>query len=399
MTINHQDHVSLLRQDIWAIKLRYFWLGIQTLLILLALSYGYLEKRTFYFIFLTNIIFISINIKLHKLALSGSTPSKIFNYQIEGDLIVFILFLLLSGGTQNPFYPFFYIIVFLIGLYSSSTDMWPKALVVLMTSFALQVFPYLSTGTSIFNSQTLPYLLIQFSIPLITFWIARSLGIKLQNAYEALERFQRKEEKVSRLKALGAMTAGLSHEFASPLHAAQLRLERLKRKLGDDEDVEEGLLALNDCSSTLYLMNRVHGDLNSTQFETITESDLKEFIDEWAKEHADTTLTLDLKNFKISCPKLSFIQSLFNLLDNAREAQEIGPTISIQCRDRTLQIKDKGPGFPKHVLERVGEPFNTYRQGGTGLGLYSIELFANSVGADLKIISQNDGSTVELDFV
>src|SRR5690606_29957729 len=187
MTINHQDYISLLRQDIWAIKLRYFWLGIQTLLILLALSYGYLDKITFYFIFLTNFIFIFINIKLHRLALSGSTPKKIFNYQIEGDLIVFVIFLLLSGGTQNPFYPFYYIIVFLMGLYSVPTDLWPKALIVLLASFALQVLPYLSTGGGIINSQTFPYLLIQFSIPLITFWIARSLGIKLQNAYKALE--------------------------------------------------------------------------------------------------------------------------------------------------------------------------------------------------------------------
>src|SRR5690554_1176265 len=399
MSITQEAHQSLLRQDIWAIKLRYFWLGIQTLLILLALYYGYLKQQTFFLILLANFIFILINTRLHAKVLSGARTHKFFNYQIEGDLIVFVLFLLLSGGTQNPFYPFYYIIVFLIGLYSVPGPSWVKALIVFMASFALQVLPYLSLGHSIITSQTLPYLLIQFSIPLITFYIARSLGEKLQSAYASLERFKRKEEKISRLKTLGALSAGLSHEFSSPLHAAQLRVERLKRKLTNDEDVEECLLALNDCSNTLHLMNQVHRDPDLTQSENITEKELAQFISEWSKENPETQLKLDLKSFQISCPKLSFVQALFNLLDNAKEAQESYPVITISCKDRSLHIKDAGSGFPQHVLERIGEPFNTFRQGGTGLGLYSTELFMNSVGAEMKIASDENGSLVTLDFV
>lgn len=286
-----------------------------------------------------------------------------------------------------------------MGLYSVPGKSWAKAFIVFMASFSLQVFPYLSIGHSIISPQTFPYLLIQFSIPLITFFIARSLGEKLQSAYASLEKFKRKEEKISRLKALGALSAGLSHEFSSPLHAAQLRVERLKRKLVNDEDVEECLLALNDCSHTLHLMNRIHRDLDLTQTETITEKEIAEFISEWSKENSETHLNFDLKAFKISCPKLSFIQAIFNLLDNAKEAQQRNPVITVICKDRSLHIKDAGSGFPQHVLERMGEPFNTFRQGGTGLGLYSIELFMNSVGAEMKIVSDEKGSLVTLDFV
>lgn len=392
-------HVSLLRQDIWAIKLRYFWLGIQTLLILLALSYGYLTKTTFSLIFLINLLFILINRKLHLQLIKGRHSKTFYNYHFEADLVVFVTFLILSGGSQNPFYPFYFILVFLIGLHCEKGQSWPKALVVVAASFALEISPYLGASVSILSKQTIPYLVIQFSIPLIIFFIGQSLGGKLQNAYAALERFKRKEEKISRLKALGALSAGLSHEFASPLHAAQLRLERLQRKIGPDEDLDECLLALSDCSDTLHLMNKVHRDLDSTQFEVINEKDLQKFITQWSQEFPEVSLKIDLRPFEVHCPKLSFVQALINLLDNARQSQGDHPEIWIKAQNKNITIKDRGPGFPEHVLGRIGEPFNTSRPGGTGLGLYSTELFMNSVGAEMRIKSTEQGATVELDFV
>lgn len=372
------------------------------LLMLLAAYYGYLGPRIFNILLPLNIVFILINMRLHFNAVKGYKTLKFLNYQIEADLVIFVIFLLLSGGTQNPFYPFFYILVFIIGLYSVNHHSWPKALLVLGASLSLQVFPYLFVGKAFITTQTLPYLFIHFAIPLITYFVARSQALKLHEANLTLERIQRKEDKISRLKALGAMSAGLSHEFASPLHAAQLRVERMKRKWPDDEDVKECLLALSDCSHTLHSMSKVHRDLSSTRLEVINEKVVDELITVWLKEHPEVIINKNLTPIEINSPHLSFVQTLFNILDNAYEAQENNPVISVESFKRNgetiIVIKDQGPGIAQHVLMRMGEPFNTHRSGGIGLGLYSCELFMNSLGGEMSIQNVNDGTVVELVF-
>jgi signal transduction histidine kinase len=101
--------------------------------------------------------------------------------------------------------------------------------------------------------------------------------------------------------------------------------------------------------------------------------------------------------------KINFVQSFFNLLDNAAEVtkQSDEITIKIVKDDNVMRliISDKGPGFSNEVLERIGEPFNTTKEKGTGLGLYSTQLFMNSIGGALHIRNEIDqGSSVELTF-
>lgn len=398
------NQLLLSRQHLWMIKLRYLWLAIQILLITVALIYGYLDKKTFTILFPLTIIIILANIKLHFNITKQGKNLKLLNYQIEGDLILFVIFLIFSGGTQNPFYPFFYLLVFLLGITTDSQGPWIRCFIVFASSFSLQILPFSAIQySSILSAQTFPYLLIQFAIPLITYFIAHSLGKKLNQAYSTLERIQRREDRMSRLKALGAMSAGLSHEFASPLHAAQLRLERFKRSKGDDEDINECLLALEDCSTTLHLMGKIHRDLDSTLYEEINENSLREIIKQWHQVYPEAILKININKFLIHCPSLSFIQTLFNVLDNAYEAQDTTPVIEIYADQidnvNLIIIKDSGPGFPNDVLTRWGQPFNTHRLGGVGLGLYSCELFMNSIGGEIQVRNEVTGASVELRFL
>ena len=58
---------------------------------------------------------------------------------------------------------------------------------------------------------------------------------------------QERKTRIDRLRAVGALAAGLSHEFATPLNTAQIRLARLARAhdLGEDADLQTAIEELH----------------------------------------------------------------------------------------------------------------------------------------------------------
>jgi len=66
-------------------------------------------------------------------------------------------------------------------------------------------------------------------------------------------------------------------------------------------------------------------------------------------------------------------EALINLVANAVEATPRGGTVEIEigCRDNAVEVavRDSGFGIPPDVLEKIGTPFFTTREHGTGLGV------------------------------
>ena len=53
-----------------------------------------------------------------------------------------------------------------------------------------------------------------------------------------------------------------------------------------------------------------------------------------------------------------------------------------------LKVKDTGPGMPSEVLKRVGTPFFTTREAGTGLGVAQCQRLVGSSGGRMAIESE-----------
>jgi signal transduction histidine kinase len=66
-------------------------------------------------------------------------------------------------------------------------------------------------------------------------------------------------------------------------------------------------------------------------------------------------------------------EALVNLITNAIEATPPGGEVVVSVRasghEAVVVVRDTGRGMPAEVLHRVGTPFYTTREGGTGLGV------------------------------
>jgi signal transduction histidine kinase len=85
--------------------------------------------------------------------------------------------------------------------------------------------------------------------------------------------------------------------------------------------------------------------------------------------------------------KYQLKQVFINLIKNAMDALNRGPNgeISIKCKqsgnETIVSVSDNGCGIPKHVLDKIGEPFYTTKEKGNGLGLLvSYRIIKNHTG-------------------
>ncbi len=93
---------------------------------------------------------------------------------------------------------------------------------------------------------------------------------------------------------------------------------------------------------------------------------------------------------------------LQNILTNALKYSPVDSFVEIKLEKDWIYISDRGPGIPKHVLERLGEPFNSgvkFKDGKTissGLGLAWVKAITQKYSWKIDIQSSADGTKVAI---
>jgi two-component system sensor histidine kinase RegB len=237
----------------------------------------------------------------------------------------------------------------------------------------------------------------------LTRWVAGHLG-ELSRSVDVLES---RKIRVDNLRALGAMAATFSHEFATPLNTVKLRLERIRRRQnsanGTEDDVKSALAGMRQCETVLRSLFAAEPSTTSATAEPIA---LGPFVESvclaWQRDHTqvalDVTQTESAHSAACRVPGLVLARSLIDLLDNAVEASPAGATIDVSLRadmeKARIDIEDRGCGIPSEVKARIGEPFITTRASGAGLGLFTARSFAEAFGGSLDIRDRAGGGTV-----
>lgn len=378
----------------WIIKLRWLAIAVFFFLTFPALHFGYLNGYTaLYYLGSVAILFVFNLLSSWAWSENKATQKRevspvVICFHLAFDLLILTVLLLVSGGSATPFLSLFLLNACLGGLLIPGRLSWPF-LVLIHSLLGFLQFNLRLEG----KLQDLPnvnVMMIATHLLLFGFWLVmRSLG-----GYLEVQRTQQMNarvllEKQDRLRAIGALAAGFSHEFASPLNAAKIRLERLRRNSPND-DVMAALSAVLACEDVVHQMNSSQMDARDFHKKKIRAADLLgDVIDSWQEDHSEVVIQREISDVgEILLPPLNFAQVILNLLDNAFDAapgKEIRVSLKAEAQRIVFQVEDQGPGFAAGVLEKWGEPFNTGKAEGTGLGLYVSQLFAASLGGELQI--------------
>ena len=231
--------------------------------------------------------------------------------------------------------------------------------------------------------------------------------------FEDVTPLRRMEERVKvseRQSALVRMAAGMAHEIRNPLAALRGAAELLSRVSSGVVD-EKKLLGIvireSDRLNTLLGNFLLTIDARSRQkVQVMLDELVEETVHLFSKDSRfrDTVSleTLVSKGVEVEADPARLKQALWNLLDNASDAMPDGGTIRVTLESdqvsglATLSIQDSGPGIQPEISHRIFEPFNTTKDGRTGLGLPIVMSIVEAHNGTIEVESAPTSGTAIL---
>ncbi|MDR7073894.1 PAS domain S-box protein [Fictibacillus barbaricus] len=222
---------------------------------------------------------------------------------------------------------------------------------------------------------------------------------------------RKKSEEILRqsdkLSIVGQLAASVAHEIRNPLTSLKGFIQFIQENEHLDASqfykiMDKELNRIDQIMSQLLLLAKPQAKL----FKETSINDLLLFVETLLQPEAvvqnikiETDLSEELPLIKVEENELK--QVLINLVKNAMDAMEDGGTIHIkgEVQDNKIQlsIKDEGCGIPAECLKRIGEPFYTTKEKGTGLGLMVSTKIMKEHRGNLEFDSvEGEGTTVRM---
>jgi signal transduction histidine kinase len=209
-----------------------------------------------------------------------------------------------------------------------------------------------------------------------------------------------------KLTAAGQLAAGIAHEIRNPLTSLKGFLHLLKANNGNPAKHDAYVTIMND---ELNRIDQILSELlvlskpQSVQFirrrpAAIVQQVLEILQPQAVLKNVQLLVSQLDETVTIYCDENQIKQVLINLVKNGIEAMPDGGRIWVGLlaeRERViLSVADEGAGIPEEVLNRIGEPFYTTKEKGTGLGLMVSFKIIENHGGTIQIESSPDRGTL-----
>jgi len=222
--------------------------------------------------------------------------------------------------------------------------------------------------------------------------------------------------RTERLASMGRLAAAAAHEINNPLSYIANNLDFLRVTLAESHRSNESLDAIQDALDGVSRIRRIVADLG-----TLSRPDAEHI----GLVKVEGAVRMALKMAELhTAPKARIrthfepvaavlanesrlVQVFLNLVLNAAHAIPEGHVDDNEIRisvaplgteQVSIEISDSGVGIPRHVLDRIKEPFFTTKPigEGTGLGLAMCDGIVRRYGGRLEIESDATGTTARV---
>ncbi|OYT71338.1 MAG: hypothetical protein CFK52_08230 [Chloracidobacterium sp. CP2_5A] len=228
-------------------------------------------------------------------------------------------------------------------------------------------------------------------------------------SFQDLTEILKLEEEIrrqDRLAALGKMAAGIAHEIRNPLAAMRGSIQMLQSELELDQEQSKLMrIVLRESDRLNHTIEDFlkYARPRSLQLVTVNLeqliSDTLSLLRHSPEMRPDHEIALqsppDLPTIVADSDQIR--QVIWNLARNAIQAMPNGGKLSIvitpQAEQIEVRLTDSGTGFPQDSLERPFEPFNSSREGGTGLGMAIVYQILSDHGGRIAIGNRVDGAS------
>ena len=365
------------------------WIGILGQLISINLVYYLFDLRFDFFtanlIILAGILSNFYLIFIYKKVQISERSSFIF---LLIDILQLAILLYLTGGISNPF-----IIFLIIPSVFSSSNLGFKislflvlitTLLILILTFFYQPLPYPLNLTNIIN----PFVYYSISISLIIAlfflnYFALSFGNESRIRKEALNRMEEVMAKEHEILSLGGQAAAAAHSLGTPLSTIKIITQELMKQFKNNKDVQKDIQLL---SSQVERCNQILKKLSLNPIEEDEFIDRDISVRDYLNEIILSFKEISSKNFVFNYEQdsnsfeitksIEIIYGLRNFIGNANKYSKDNIIINLRSDSEIteISIEDDGPGYPRDILPKIGEPYlkstKNNELSGLGLGIF-----------------------------
>ena len=385
--LNNSKNYSLNRKTY--INLRWIaiigqFIAINTASFLFKYDFSFIKANIIILIgAISNIYLISFYVKN---LLSNRTA---FNFLII-DILQLTFLLYLTGGILNPF------VIFLIipSVFASlSLEKKTNYILILITLISIISLTFFYENTSLpFPEKSSIDKYYFFAIPISLIiglfflnYFAITFGQEASLRKDALDKIQQLIAKEHELVSLGGQAAAAAHSLATPLSTIKLITQELYKSIKGNKDIEKDMILLTEqverCNQILKKLSiNPNIDDEFIEYELTLSNYISEIIRSFesvSKKKFFFQNKQDTNPIKFK-RSIEIIYGLRNFIGNANKfaRQKIFITINSDSEITEVIIEDDGDGFPKDILDKIGEPYirtkkkNDTDKSGLGLGIF-----------------------------
>lgn len=183
--------------------------------------------------------------------------------------------------------------------------------------------------------------------------------------------------RMDRLNLVGEMAASIGHEIRNPMTSIRGFLQIFREKYAEDQEFLNLMIGELDRANSIISEFLSLAKNKMVELKPLRLTSILKHIYPLLQANAalqDKTITLEISDEPyVMLDEKEIRQLLINLVYNGLEAMDAGGFLTIkiqgQGEDVILSVHDQGKGMKQDILSKLGTPFFTTKEHGTGLGL------------------------------
>ena len=204
------------------------------------------------------------------------------------------------------------------------------------------------------------------------------------------------------LAQLGQLAAVVAHEVRNPLAGLRASLQVIDRRVSEGRDrnaiaaMIQRIDGLNEKVEDLLLFARPKPPrLQPVDVKAVMRDVATSAFISTGRTGAPIAITGD--ELKVRADPEMLRAAMLNLVLNACQAagqEAIDVHLVADGKVGRISVRDRGPGVPSEIRDRVFEPFFTTRTNGTGLGLAIVKRLLELQDGTVALLDRPDGGTI-----
>ncbi|MCP8968990.1 PAS domain S-box protein [Ectobacillus ponti] len=214
-------------------------------------------------------------------------------------------------------------------------------------------------------------------------------------------------QNTEKLSVAGQLAAGIAHEIRNPITAIKGFIQLIRSGLGEREEYFDIMVSeierIEQILSELLLLAKPQAAKFERKDIKVLLAQVITLLDTQAILNNVEIVTQFQPGFTyISCDENQLKQVFINYIKNAIEAMPRGGRLVIQVKrlgpdQISICFIDQGVGMSEEVLAKLGQPFYTTKENGTGLGFMISKKIIENHSGEVHITSKHQhGTTIEV---